>query len=79
LIRKAVVCSLASACIGAFALVATPTVSVAADLPKSYQSSKAKKKPAAKATARAGMPQSKAGPRMHYNPPGSRFPSSWRY
>jgi hypothetical protein len=79
LIRKAVVLSLASACIGAFALVAAPSASVAADLPKSYKASKAKKKPAVKAMNRAGMPETKAGPRLQYNPPGSRFPSSWRY
>lgn len=79
MIRKVLTLSFASACLGALALVATPGVSVAADMPKSYKASKAKKKPAAKATNQAGVPQRKAGPRLHYNPPGSRFPSSWRY
>ncbi len=78
MIRKVLALSFASACLGAFALVATPGVSAAADVPKSYKSSKAKKKPAAKAASQAGMPQSKQM-RMQYNPPGSRFPSSWRY
>ncbi|MFN3892942.1 MAG: hypothetical protein ACK4MV_21300 [Beijerinckiaceae bacterium] len=79
MIRKVLTISFASACLGAIALVTTPSVGVAADMPKSYKGAKAKKKPAAKSAARAGMPQSKAGPRLHYNPPGSRFPSSWRY
>ena len=71
--------ALAASIVGAFALAMTPAIVHAADVPKSYKSAKAKKKPAAKAMLRAGMPQSKAGPRLHYNPPGSRFPSSWRY
>lgn len=78
MIRRTLAVSFASACIGAIALVATPGVSAAADVPASYKSSKAKKKPAAKAKSTAGMPQSKQM-RMQYNPPGSRFPSSYRY
>ena len=74
MIRKA----LAASIVGAFALAMTPAIVHAADVPKSYKSAKAKKKPATKASSRAGMPQSKQM-RMQYNPPGSRFPSSWRY
>lgn len=78
MIRRTLAVSFASACIGAIALVAAPGVGAAADAPASYKPSKVKKKPAAKAESRAGMPQSKQM-RMQYNPPGSRFPSSWRY
>ena len=81
MIRRALALSFASACIGALALVVTPGVSAAADVPASYKSAKAKKKPAKKgagSASQAGMPQSKQM-RMQYNPPGSRFPSSWRY
>ena len=74
MIRKA----LAASIVGAFALAMAPAIVHAADVPKSYKSVKAKKKPAAKAPSRAGMPQSKQM-RMQYNPPGSRFPSSYRY
>jgi hypothetical protein len=75
LIRKA----LAASILGAFALAMTPVVVHAADMPKSYKSVKAKKKPVAKKPPVAGMPQSKRGPTMQANPPGSRFPYSYRY
>lgn len=75
LIRKALAASIFGAC----ALAMSPAIVHAADMPKSYKSAKAKKKPAAKATARAGMPQSKRGPTMQANPPGSRFPYIYRY
>jgi hypothetical protein len=73
LIRKA----LAASILGAFALAMTPVVVHAADMPKSYKSVKAKKKPVAKKPPGAGMPQSKQM-RMQANPPGSRFPYSYR-
>ncbi|MBX9758713.1 MAG: hypothetical protein K2Y29_08030 [Beijerinckiaceae bacterium] len=65
--------------LGAFVLAAAPSVGHAADVPKSYKSTKAKKPSVKKSTARAGVPQSKAGPTMQYNPPGSRVPMQWRY
>ena len=75
LIRKA----LAASIVGAFALAMTPVIVYAADMPKSYKSvkPKAKKKPVARTSSSAGMPQNKQM-RMQANPPGSRFPYSYR-
>lgn len=73
MIRKA----LAASIVGAFALAMTPVIVHAADVPKSYKSAKAKKKPVAKTSSRAGMPENKQM-RMQPNPPGSRFPYSYR-
>jgi hypothetical protein len=78
-IRKALATAVIGAFAGAFALAAAPSVGHAADMPKSYKAATGKKKPAVKSTARAGMPQSKRGPTMQANPPGSRFPYSYRY